>query len=163
DPITTAILAAIAAAASDVVKSSVKDAYNGLKSIIGQKWGPTSAVTKAIGALEADPRSKGQAAVLAEKIEQAGVAEDPDVRLAVAALVAELKKANAGRVTNTTNANTTLTDSNLTSSVLLGGGHYEIGNLIVGAERSARPNANSIQRFEAEVSSCTRKLQYWPQ
>jgi hypothetical protein len=39
DPITTAIVAALPAMASDLVKSSVKDTYDGLKAVIRRKWG----------------------------------------------------------------------------------------------------------------------------
>jgi hypothetical protein len=46
DPITTAIVAALPALASDMVSSAVKDAYAGLKSIIACKFGATGAVAK---------------------------------------------------------------------------------------------------------------------
>jgi hypothetical protein len=39
DPITTAIIAALPVLASELVKSSVKDAYAGLKAVILRKWG----------------------------------------------------------------------------------------------------------------------------
>ena len=71
DPITTAILAVLPSLASDVVKSSVKDAYEGLKAVIRRKWGDTAPISKAISALEEDPNSKAQAAVLEEKKRQA--------------------------------------------------------------------------------------------
>ena len=38
DPITTAIMAALPALASDMVSTAVKDAYAGLKSLIAQVW-----------------------------------------------------------------------------------------------------------------------------
>ena len=96
DPITAAILAALPALASDLVSSAVKDAYAGLKAIIRRKWGDASPVAKAVEALEADPKSKGQAAVLAEKVEASKAAEDPEIMKAVAALVAELKEVKTG-------------------------------------------------------------------
>ena len=39
DPITTAILAVLPSLASEVVKSGVKDAYEGMKAVIRRKWG----------------------------------------------------------------------------------------------------------------------------
>jgi len=61
DPITTAILAALPALASDMVKSSVKDAYEGLKAVIRRKWGDTAPISRAISSHEEDPKSKAQA------------------------------------------------------------------------------------------------------
>jgi disulfide oxidoreductase YuzD len=68
DPITAAILAVLPALASDVVKSGVKDAYEGLKAVIRRKWGDAALIIKAIAAIEEDPTSKAQAAVLEEKV-----------------------------------------------------------------------------------------------
>jgi disulfide oxidoreductase YuzD len=96
DPITTAIVAVLPALASDLVKTSVKDAYEGLKALIRRKWGDAGPVAKAVDALEADPGSEGQAAVLAEKVKAAKATEDPDVMTALAALVNELKQAKIG-------------------------------------------------------------------
>ena len=92
DPITTAIVAALPALASDLVKSSVKDAYAGLKSIICRKWGDTSAVAKSVDALEANPKSKGQAAVLSEHVNAVNAMADVEVMQALAKLVDALKK-----------------------------------------------------------------------
>jgi hypothetical protein len=96
DPITTAVVAALPALASDLVKSSVKDAYEGLKAVICRKWGATSAVAKSVDALEANPKSKGQASVLAENVAAAKATSDAEVMQAVAKLVDELKKAGLG-------------------------------------------------------------------
>jgi hypothetical protein len=59
DPITTAVVAALPALASDVAKSAVKDAYDALRAIIRGRWGETSPVAKAVDALESDPTSLG--------------------------------------------------------------------------------------------------------
>jgi hypothetical protein len=96
DPITTAIVAALPALASDLVKSSVKDAYAGLKSIICRKWGDTSAVAKSVDALEANPKSKGQAAVLSEHVNAVNAMADVEVMQALAKLVDALKKEGIG-------------------------------------------------------------------
>jgi len=93
DPITTAILAAIPAVASDIASSVVKDAYAGLKSIIARKFGPTSAVAKSVDDLEANPRSKGQALVLSERVAETNAVADADIMEAVNKLVEALSKA----------------------------------------------------------------------
>jgi hypothetical protein len=96
DPITTAIIAALPALASELVTSGLKDAYQGLKAVIRRKFGESSQVSKAVEALEADPGSKGQAAVLQEKVTVARASEDPDVMKALAELVNTLKEAKIG-------------------------------------------------------------------
>jgi hypothetical protein len=94
DPITAAIVAVLPALASDLVKSSVKDAYEALKAVIRRKWGNT--VATAVDGLEADPSSKERAAVLADQVAAVNAAEDPDTMKALATLVAELKEAKIG-------------------------------------------------------------------
>jgi hypothetical protein len=96
DPITTAILAVLPALASDLVKSSVKDAYAGLKAIIRRKWGDASPVAKSVDALEANPKSKGQAEVLAEHVAAINATADAEVMQALAKLVEQLKKEGIG-------------------------------------------------------------------
>ncbi len=91
DSITTAILAALPAVTSDIVKTSVKDAYDALKAVIRGKWGHESGVTQAIESLEANPSSTDRAAVLAQNVAAAHADEDTDVREALVRLVAELK------------------------------------------------------------------------
>jgi hypothetical protein len=95
-PLTTAIVAVLPALASDLVKSSVKDAYAGLKAIICRKWGDASPVAKAVDALEASPKSKGQAAVLAEHVAALNATADAEVMQALAKLVDELKTEGIG-------------------------------------------------------------------
>jgi hypothetical protein len=95
-PITAAILAVLPALASDMVKSTVKDAYEGLKAVIRRKWGDTSPVNKAISALEEDPTSKAQAAVLEEKVGAVGATEDAEVVQALHRLVEQMKSHGIG-------------------------------------------------------------------
>src|SRR6516225_6073306 len=96
DPITTAIVAALPAVASDLIKSSVKDAYAGLKAVIRRKWGDASPVAKSVDALEANPESKGQAEVLAEQVAAVNATGDAEVMQALAKLVDQLKKEGVG-------------------------------------------------------------------
>ena len=96
DPITAAIVAVLPALASDVVKSGVKDAYDGLKAVIRRKWGDTAPITKAIAAIEDDPTSKAQAAVLEEKVGAIKATEDAEVAQALHRLVEQMKAHRIG-------------------------------------------------------------------
>jgi disulfide oxidoreductase YuzD len=96
DPITAAILAVLPALASDVVKSGVKDAYEGLKAVIRRKWGDTAPISKAISAIEEDPNSKAQKAVLEEKVGAAKATEDAEVAQALHQLVEQMKTHGIG-------------------------------------------------------------------
>jgi hypothetical protein len=96
DPITAAIIAVLPALAADTVKSTVKDAYEGLKAVICQRWGETAPIAKAITALEEDPQSKAQAAVLEEKVGAVKAAEDAEVAQALHRLVEEMKSHGVG-------------------------------------------------------------------
>lgn len=55
DAVTSAILAALPVLAKDTLKSSVKDAYAGLKEIIREKWTEAHGVVKAIDSIEQNP------------------------------------------------------------------------------------------------------------
>ena len=96
DPITAAILAVLPALASDVVKSGVKDAYEGLKAVIRRKWGDAAPISKAIAAIEEDPKSKAQAAVLEEKVGAVKALEDAEVAQALHQLVEQMKTHGIG-------------------------------------------------------------------
>jgi hypothetical protein len=96
DPITAAILAVLPALASDMVKSGVKDAYEGLKAVIRRKWGDTAPISKAIAAVEEDPNSKAQAAVLEEKVGAVKATEDAEVAQALHQLVEQMKTHGVG-------------------------------------------------------------------
>jgi len=96
DPITAAILAVLPALASDVVKSGVKDAYDGLKAVIRRKWGEAAPVAKAIAALEEDPKSKAQAAVLEEKVAAVKATDDAEVVQALKQLLEQMQVKGVG-------------------------------------------------------------------
>ena len=93
DPITTAIVAALPALASNMVSSAVKDAYAGLKSLIAKKFGATSAVAKSVDDLEANPKSHGRAEVLSEEVDKTNASSDAEILAAVNKLVEALSKA----------------------------------------------------------------------
>jgi serine/threonine protein kinase len=92
DAITAAVVDALPALASDLIKSSVKDAYAGLKAIIRRQWGDASPVAKSLDALEVNPKSGSQAEVLAYQVAAVNATADPEVKLALAKLVEQLKK-----------------------------------------------------------------------
>jgi hypothetical protein len=96
DPITAAILAALPTLASDTVKSGVKDAYDGLKAVIRRKWGEAAPISKAISALEGDPNSRAQAAVLEEKVGAVKATEDAEVLQALHTLLEQMKANGIG-------------------------------------------------------------------
>jgi disulfide oxidoreductase YuzD len=97
EPITAAIVAAVQSlASSDVVKAGVKDAYEGLKAVIRRKWGDAAPISKAITAIEEDPKSKSQAAVLEEKVGAVKAAEDAELAQALQQLVEQMKTHGIG-------------------------------------------------------------------
>jgi hypothetical protein len=96
DPITAAIVAVLPALAADVVKAGVKDAYDGLKAVIRRKWGDAAPISKAITAIEEDPKSKAQAAVLEEKVGAVKAVEDAEVAQALHRLVEQMKTHGIG-------------------------------------------------------------------
>jgi hypothetical protein len=96
DPITAAILAVLPALAADTVKSGLKDAYEGLKAVIRRKWGDTAPISKAISAVEDDPKSKAQAAVLEEKVSAVKATENAEVVQALHLLVEQMKTHGIG-------------------------------------------------------------------
>jgi hypothetical protein len=97
EPISTTILAVVQTlASSDVVKTGVKDAYEGLKAVIRRKWGDAAPISKAIAAVEEDPKSKAQAAVLEEKVVAVKAAEDAEVAKALQQLVEQMKTHGIG-------------------------------------------------------------------
>src|SRR5580700_1024967 len=97
EPISAAIIAAVQAlASSDEVKSGVKDAYEGLKAVIRRKWGEAAPISKAITAIEEDPSSKAQAAVLEEKVAAVKASDDAEVAQALRQLVEQMKTHRIG-------------------------------------------------------------------
>ena len=96
DPITAAIMAVQALSENDTVKSLVKDAYDGLKAVIRRKWGDSAPISKAISAVEEDPKSKAQAAVLEEKVGDVKATDDAEVAQALQKLVEQMKTHGIG-------------------------------------------------------------------
>jgi hypothetical protein len=96
DPITTTILAALGEIGSEVIKSGVQDAHDSLKAVVCRKWGETSRFSKAISALEEDPSSKAQTAVLEKKVAAVRATDDAEATEAPRQLVEQLKTHGIG-------------------------------------------------------------------
>ena len=98
DPVTTAILGALAAGGlaglNDMVGKAVGDAYAGLKSLIGRRAGHED-VSKAFAEVEAKPASAGRRATLEEEITAAGLDRDEEVLAAARDLIERLGGAAA--------------------------------------------------------------------
>jgi hypothetical protein len=129
DPITAAILAVLPALAADTVKAGVKDAYEGLKAVIRRKWGDAAPISKAISALEEDPKSKAQAAVLEEKVGAVKASEDADVLQALKALLEQMKAHGIG---GEAAASVHLNISGRTQTGIIGAGNVSAGTMNFG-------------------------------
>jgi hypothetical protein len=100
DPVTTAIIAALTAGVAsggpELVKKSISDAYEGIKSLLKEKFGPSSEVVKAASGLEAKPDSEGRRGTLQEEIVAAKADQDPDIVKVAQALLEQLKAQPGG-------------------------------------------------------------------
>ena len=94
EPVTTAILAAIAAGATagvtDTAKAAIGDAYAGLKSLFQSKFGGDSKVVEAVDKLEADPDSAGWKETVGKEVAAAGANRDQELIAAAQAVLARL-------------------------------------------------------------------------
>jgi hypothetical protein len=96
DPITTALIAAIAAGATQVGKSPVVDSYNGVKALIKKRFGKTE-LPMAIENLEKKPESKSRQGMVQEEVESANADKDPEILKAIQTLVKALKNTPEGQ------------------------------------------------------------------
>ena len=79
DPVTSSIVAAVAAGVSKVGEKAIFDAYAALKKLLEEKFGQRSEVVKAVEGLESKPESEGRKATLQEEILDAEIDQDPDI------------------------------------------------------------------------------------
>jgi hypothetical protein len=95
EPVTTAILAAIAAGAAggatEAGKQTIVDAYHGLKALLKRTVGADSDLVEAINHLEHKPASEGRKATFREEAEAAKLDQQPAVVQAAQALLDQLK------------------------------------------------------------------------
>jgi hypothetical protein len=87
DPITVAIIAALA----NLSQSVIKDAYTALKVAIAQKCGVDSDLLQAIDKLEGKPDSAGRKEVLREEVAAAKADKDPELTKLAETLLGKLK------------------------------------------------------------------------
>ena len=88
DPITTAIIAALA----NLSKNAIKDSYNALKCACKKKFGETSDLVEAIDKLEKKPDSKGRQGTLQEEIEAVNAYQDTEIIQLAQALLDKIKE-----------------------------------------------------------------------
>jgi hypothetical protein len=90
DPVTTAILAALASGGGKVTEKLIVDTYEGLKSIISKKLGDDSKVAEAIVNLETEPEFGTHKMTLEGRIKGAKADQDPDIVKAAQALLDQI-------------------------------------------------------------------------
>jgi hypothetical protein len=99
DPVTAAIISAIAVGlgkgATDIVKNTIADGYQGLKSLLKKKFGDTSEIAKAVDGLEVNPDSKARQQLVGEEVLKAKANTDSEV-LAMAKALWEKIEAQPG-------------------------------------------------------------------
>jgi hypothetical protein len=100
DPVTTAIIAAVAAGAEagakDVATKGVVDGYQALKSLIKRKFGDSSDAVKALAELESKPESDGRKRTVMEELASVKAVNDVDLRKAAQALLDQIKAQPGG-------------------------------------------------------------------
>jgi hypothetical protein len=100
DPITTAIVAALAAGvtggASELGKKAIVDSYIALKTLLKTKFGAASHMVKAVEDLEGTPDSKGRQQTLQEEVGKAHADQDVDIQQAAQELLTQLRAQPGG-------------------------------------------------------------------
>ena len=87
EPITTALVAALA----KLAEPAIKDAYQGLKSLIVKKLGANHPAVDAVESLEKKPDSPGRRQILEEEIAASPAAADTEVTAAARTLLERVK------------------------------------------------------------------------
>ena len=100
DPVTAAIVAAIAAGLAKGVGSLgenlISDAYTGLKGLLRRRFGGDSGVARAVDELEARPESDARKQVLAEEVRASGADRDDELLQAAKDLLERLQAQPGG-------------------------------------------------------------------
>lgn len=100
DPISTAILAGLAAGVAggvtDAGKKLIVDAYEALKAALQQKFGVNSELVETVGKLEKKPDRPDYKQTLEYAVKDSGAAEDADLVAKAQALLEQLKQQPGG-------------------------------------------------------------------
>ncbi len=103
DPITTAIVAAVAGVSS----SAIKDGYEALKAALKKKFGEKSDLVEAVNKLEEKPASEGRKATVQEEVEAVKANDEPEIVRLAQALLDKIKEQPGGQeIVNQTQTNT---------------------------------------------------------
>jgi len=94
DPITAAILAALAAGIAEGIGAT---AYNALKDALKKKHGPKSDLVEAVEKLEQKPESAGWKEEVETQVQAAKADQDPELLKLAQALTTALEKTSAGQ------------------------------------------------------------------
>jgi hypothetical protein len=93
EPISTAILAGLA----KLAEPAIKDAYDGLKTIIVRKFGANHEVVKAVENIEKRPQSIGRRETLKEEIVSSGASEDAEIVMVARSLLEQMQRQPGGQ------------------------------------------------------------------
>ena len=100
DPVTQAIVSAVAAGitgrVTDVAKQAVVDAYNALKGALKKRFGDDSKIVAAVNELEKEPDFEPNADAVAGRVAQVKADEDEEILAAAQALLDKLKAQPGG-------------------------------------------------------------------
>ena len=100
DPMTAAIVAALAAGAAsgvtEIGKKVIVDAYDALITAIRERFGVDSDLAKAVETLEKKPDSSGRQATVQEEVAAAEATDDPNLQELAQALIEALKSTPEG-------------------------------------------------------------------
>jgi tetratricopeptide (TPR) repeat protein len=93
--LTTALLSALAAGAAKgvtaVSEKAITEAYNAVKALLIQKFGPKSGLVDAVERVEANPESAGRKQTLQEEADAAKADQDAEIVAAARALLSRVK------------------------------------------------------------------------
>jgi hypothetical protein len=123
DPITTAIIAALAAGvtggATKVGQQVIVDAYTALKGLLKKKFGEQSEVVKSVEGLESKPDSTARKELLKEEVTAVKADQDADILRAAQDLLEKIKTQPGGEshIQQATGSYIAQADRNSTASV----------------------------------------------
>ena len=92
--ITSALTTGATLMLQSALKETAKDAYQGLKRRLQERYGDKRDLTDAVAKLEAKPDSKGRQAVLTEELEASGAAQDEELLRLARALLEETRSSD---------------------------------------------------------------------